>query len=427
MLRVFRGDAIYLYTTRISAILLQSVSLFIIAAKIGVDEFGRFTFMFSASQIAAVLLNTGSLEYLQRILPARDASHEGKGNTSIVLSCFYRTFTLSTISLLALLSFKSIEIKGLTPAFLNEAQLILATGFLLSCLYISIAVVRVASGASHSMLLRDLFPYLFFLAGFFIAEQAFTPSADDILLIFCASLALSICLSIVSGFRYLQSRKTSLEDIDMKENSYRTFWGSSIVGASFSQADIFVARIFLDNTGLGIYSIARRVSNLVSMPQIIANWTINISVARDFELNDINSLQEHAKRGLMIAAPLAIFLAIFIVGTATIWLPLFHVPASGPVYLLLLVLLLAQLINVLAGANLLFAAQCRQELYALKSRLISFIFGVILMTLGAIAFASAGIAIGVLAATLILNTLVVYHVWKTTGVLTSIPLRIFKK
>ena len=81
LLREIKGEAVYLYGVRISAILLQSVTLFIVAAAIDIEEFGRFVFMFSASQVATVILGAGGPLFLQRVLPARDISSGGLGNS----------------------------------------------------------------------------------------------------------------------------------------------------------------------------------------------------------------------------------------------------------------------------------------------------------------------------------------------------------
>lgn len=421
-----KGDALYLYTSRTGAVLLQSISLFVVAAEIGVEEFGRFTFIFSASQIVAVIVNAGSQEYLQRVLPSREVRYGGAGNTNIVLACFFRGILLSG-SLFALISIIYLCGIKLPGANWFQAPLIIATGFLLSCLYILVAVVRVAKSAGYSMLLRDLFPYLFFLAGFYTVYVAGHTSAEAVIGIFCGSLIAVILLSAVSGWRYLKAHKIDNSEYDTDGNRYSVFWGSSIAGASFSQADIIIARLFLNDEGLGIYSIARRVSNLVSMPQIIANWTINVSVAKNFELNDFKALQQQATRGLIISAPLAIFGALTIIASSGLWLPLFHVTPSIQVILLLAILIFAQLVNVLAGANLLFAAQCRQEVYAFRVRLASLALGIASMTGGAALFGAPGIALGVLVSIIYLNGMVTRHVKRTTGVITSISTKLFQR
>ncbi len=206
LLRALRGEAIYLYGMRFGAILLQSVVVFVVAAVIGIEEFGRFTFMYSASQIMTVILGAGSPLFLQRTLPVRDVRSGGMGNSKSVATCLLRTAVLAGLCLVVLLCANLYLHGDVSFQTGREALLILLTGFLLSILQIFIAVVRVARTATYSMMLRDLFPYLGFLAGIGVSILMGYNSAEAVMLVFSAAIFAAASLSIVSSGSYLMTR-----------------------------------------------------------------------------------------------------------------------------------------------------------------------------------------------------------------------------
>lgn len=416
------GEAIWLYASRFSAVLLQSVSLLLIAGLIGVEEFGRFAFLFSASQVMAVILSIGSPQLLQRELPSRDALYDGIGNLRIVSQSLLKTFAFAAAIAVFLVTIGSVDFNLFGAIFLHEAMLITFAGLLLGILHIAVAVVRVARSATYSMMLRDLVPYFLFLLGFLGLFYIGLPSARDVLLIYCAALGISFLASMLASIDYLSKRKGGIVEGKISNKQHLTFWGSSIIGTALSQIDTLVARFFLSDAGLGIYSILRRVSNLISIPQVIADWSINVKVATDFALGNYGALQQHANRGLLLAVPVSAVILALLLLSSPVWLAYFDVSVTGGVVLIFMLLLGAQFFNVMSGANMLFASQCREELYVVKARMISLAVGIVVMTGGASHFGGVGIAIGVLLAVILVNTLVVRHVHSKTGTWTSLRL-----
>ncbi len=418
------GGAFNLYLTRGSAILLQSITLFLIAGVISIEEFGQFTFLLGASQVGSVLLGLGGAQILQREMPVIDARQNGRGVLRLVTIAllYLSVFTLFMLGLLAVVTSNMFNLEIFSIQ--NSGLLILAMGYSLGLLNIGISVVRVSHSATLSMLLKDTIPYLLFLLGFFICYQQNILSANILILVFSAAVLICFAVCTVVAMSYLLVRTGVYDKENIKIHHFIVFWWSSIIGSLSSQVDILLAKLFLGETDLGIYSLLKRVTNLVSLPQIIANWSINVKVARDFALNDNDSLQNLANEGLKISLPVAFILFAGIGLFSPLWLDLFDVAFDAYVLITLVILLLGQLANVLAGANMLFVSHCRQEVYALKSRVLSLIFGVIFILVGVHYLYAIGIAIGISLSILMLNIMVLLHVKSKTGIWTSVQLPI---
>jgi O-antigen/teichoic acid export membrane protein len=300
-----------------------------------------------------------------------------------------------------------------------EVILIIVAGFLFSILDIIVAVLRNAKSATFSMMVNDCLPYLFFLIACLWIKIS---SAEMIMLAFIGALLLCCMLALLFSFSYLKARRHLLRDKEKASRQYLTFWGGSILGALLAQSDVLLARYFVDGTTLGFYAILRRISNLNSLQQVIVNWSINVEVAKKFASADKFALQESATKGVMIAVAVALLMFIGIGIRTSLWLPFFDVELNVTVFGILITLMFAQLVNVMSGANLLFANQCKEEYFVLKSRIFALVLSYIAIPFFAWYWGGLGLAFGCAIPMIILNLMVTYRVRKNIGVWTSVPI-----
>ena len=419
-----KGPVLWLYFIRFSAIFLQSVSLFLIAALVGIEDFGKFSFLFSSSQVISVIVAFGGSQYLLRILPTRDVIYESGGNYNVILKCFFRPIAITLFICLGwhvLVSYIHLE---LVVQYKDEFLLIVIASLLLALLQNFISIVRVTGSANSSLLLREFYPYFFLVILTLITVYFNYLSALSLMIMFCISLFVCICMALYYSFDYLIKCRSIIDNShDVGRDEHLSFWGSSIIGILYSQVDILLTKLFFGDVAVGIYALLRRVTNLISLPQVIANWTIVVSVAKDFSLNNINSLRESAKRGAWIAFPAAVLMTIILSLLLPIWFGIFGIELNINYIFIFIILSIAQLFNVFAGSNLLFAAQCKEEKYVLRTRITSLLIGVIIMLMGGLYFDMKAIAIGAAVAIILLNYMVLMHVKRVLGIWTSISLR----
>lgn len=434
---IFRKETLWLYAIRFGTIFLQSFSVFIIAAFINFEEFGQFSFLFNACRIVSVVLGLGGSEFLIRELAYGDAKHNGLGNYLLFKHAFLRSFYFGVI-LLIIISLPwvllvneinlGVDIDAVISKIYNREVfqtivIILCSGYLYCVLGIFVSVVRVSKSATFSSTISDFLPYLFFLMGFAVCMLLGAQSAAMLMVAFSVSLLVCCCFAIYFAFPYL--RKCRGDKAEEYNKEYYTFWGISIAGTLIAQSDVLIAKMFLDDIGLSVYALLRRVSNLISLPQVIVNLAINIEIAREYALKNLSALQECAHKGLVMALPLSSLMVFVIVLLSPIWFEFFKIEQLLSNYLILVILIFGQLVNVMSGANLLFASLCKQELFVFKSRIFSLLIGYITMAIGALYYGNVGFAVGSMVTMLLLNIIVTRRVKKKIGVVTSIPLLCF--
>ena len=419
---IAKGEAIWLYASRVGAILSQSLMFFVLAAVFGTSKFGQFSFMFSAAQITSVIVSAGAGETLLRVLPEREAKYSGAGNLSIIAISFARTAILTALCMCLLYLSEWIFDDKTISAFKQEAQLILVVGFLMASIDTAVTVVRVLKSPTLSMMIRDSIPYLVFLVAIVVCSVAGFHSANILFFAFGVSSLISLIVALMIVAKS-SNQWTFRSSVKVSAGSdYKIFWGLTTVGSAFSQLDMMVARYFFGDSTLGVYALIRRVANLVSLPQVIANWALSVGIAFDYASGNRDALEQHAIRGLVIAVPMALVIGLVLSLSSPIWMGLFHIDITFTIFSALLVLIFGQLFNVMSGANLLFACQCGEGAYVLKSRIVAFLTGTIMMWLGAHFLSIFGLAIGVAFSIVLLNVLVTYHVRKTLGIWTAVPI-----
>lgn len=440
---MFNVRVLTLYASRFGAIGLQSITFFLIAGMISLEAFGEFSFLFAASRISAVILALGGTGYLLRELAV--CKVDGKTDMfarylrKILRSSIVLMLVFIIAVLLAIVSFGNSERQGSVSSLQlilraieenKEWFVILAGGYAISMLDVTISLLRNTRSATTAMVWSDCMPFLLFLTLFLFAMHFYESiSAWEMVSILAISYFIcalcSLLLSIQQLVRNEQSLSLITKSSSDEQRSYLSFWGSSILGASMAQADLLIAKYFLNEWELGVYSLFRKISNLVSMPQVVVNWAMSTRIARQFREKKTNELVITARDGLFLAVPMSVIMLIAFLFSMPLWVGFFEIELIPMLVIVFAILLFGQLFNVLSGANLLFANQCREEGYVLRSRFISLIIGVLAMFIGAGGWGLAGMAIGVAVPIVVLNVLVSWRVRKVVGVWTPVlPLRI---
>ena len=431
-----------LYATRFGAVFLQSLTFFVVASLTSLESFGEFIFLFAASRMCAAVLDLGAKNYLLREVALAIATGDQRVfarylikilRSSVVLAflilCFYSYFLtlpllsddLSSVSIWSRLK----RITADNSEYLN----VLYCGYAICLLEITISVLRNTNSASVAMLWSDCMPFLIFLAIFGVAvtigidiSSVVMISALGLAFFLCSFLAL---MFVVRSIRKMDGKWISLSwDKDIKRD-YFAFWGINILGVSMTQLDMLIAKTFLSEWELGVYSLFRKITNLISMPQIVSIWAINTRIATQYQNKDMRGLADSARKGLYLSVPLATILLMSFFLLMPIWPDFFNLQLELLVLVAFIILAFGQYINVLYGANLLFANQCRQEHFVWRYRLIAVLTGAFVMSLGAYIFGLVGMALGVCIPILIQNVLISNHVKQAIGI--WVPVALFHR
>ena len=427
-----------LFVIRAGVVGLQSASFFVIAKLFGVEVLGQFSFIFASSRICSVVYSMGGPAYLLRELSFCKAD----GEVNYFVRYLNKMLRSTLVFILAIGVYLLISLQNRTVAdysggvlsvleaiiFSNLSWLvILVFAYIISAMDITISLVRNLRSSTLSMFLSDFLPYFVFVIIIAVYSEFATGSGLRVAIFlmfgFFISFSVSFLISVIalSKFGKAGFRMTMIKD---SKRSYFSFWGGAAAGVCMAQADIVIAKYFLSEVELGVYSLFRKVSNLICLPQVIANWMLSTKIATSFRKADKKELSSLAKRGLDIAVPVSVTIFFLFLVTVPVWFSLLQVPLTWLTVIALSVLMFSQLFDVLSGVNVLFANQCNEEQYVLKIRLTAFVVGSLGMVFGAYWGGIVGMASGISISILLVNILVSNHVKKIVDVWTPVmPLR----
>ena len=421
MLGLLKGEHIFLYLSRGGALLAQSVVFLLIAFSSDLGEFGRFSFLISTVGVVSVLVAQGGSAILLRDLPEPFMKQDNPLIGQIVWLTFIRLFFAILVLLGAISLIANQFTNALPSGFFEIAVTVVLAAFAHALLGLAVSVLRVRGGTLSALLYRDLFPFVL-LGILYLASKILYPlDSEGILVLHGFSLAFCAVCCLFTVRKNLVVSPRMLRKNPLYSSNTVVFWMSSVVGTVFAQQDIIIARALLGDHYLGVYALFRRITNLISISQIVANWTVNVDVRKYFVVSNLPKLNQLAAHALSISFPIGLLLGVGIVTFAWLWLPLFGLEPDLYSITQLSVLILGQVFGVAAGANMAFAAQCNQESYALKARCIALFVGAGCAVCGGLLSGGLGIAVAVLVSIVTLNTLVTVKVFQTVRVWTSFP------
>lgn len=406
-----------LFLIRFGVIGAQLIVLLVLAALMQRSEFGAFAYGWAAIQMVGSLISLGGPGYLLREMSARQAGPEyGPAPLQVLLIA---SAGPALLALIVWFIIRSLISHNLLPLPSPDFAIVIVLGGWLNNLVANIAVpIRVSGAPNTAMFYRDGLGHLIVLAsGFSVAATAPAVSALRVLEGYCALAVLVVAAGLVIAA--LRTRTASYFG-NGKQRFSLAFWASGLTAMLAAQIDILIGGLFLNPAHLGSYQILRKAANLLSLPQIIANWSIAVEASKAFASGDRVSLRDSAREGLMIAIIPAIALGVTLVLASPALFSWYHIPADTNSLMTFLILTTGGLANVGFGANFLIAAQCHLEHLALRARLIALFAGAVFLGCLSPALGTTGVAVAMATSTTLMNVLIWLDVQRRLGVDTSI-------
>ncbi|MBK0397894.1 oligosaccharide flippase family protein [Limibaculum sp. M0105] len=400
----------WLYAARGLVVALQAVVFLSFAAVMAPDEFGRFAFAFAVARMAASGISCGVPGYLLRELPARLAT--GRGPVPAAQLAVLSVGIPLTICLLAWVALRDLPVDFMSfREVATGGGLLVATvlilGFALSLVSTAGTLVRVGSGSFAGMAVQQALPFAAIALAFVPRLFGVRYGVPELLLVAAALLLVSTAGLILWQWR----RRTGVIgaggarlDLGRAMREAAPFWGNGLLITIATQVDIVIAAAFVHEEELGSYALIRNVANLVAIPRMIANWAIATRVARAWALGDSDALRECLADGRRLSTQPAIAGAAVLALTSPGWFYLYHVPldAVWP-WLVLALLLAANLATAFLGLSIIYASQCGLERLTLSVRIGALVIGSLVAVIGGMFLGAPGVALGTVTMTVLLN------------------------
>ncbi|MCF7779651.1 oligosaccharide flippase family protein [Sulfitobacter sp. M220] len=392
-----------LYIVRGTVVGSNFASMILLAFVLPLHIYGSVVLTWSVILLLSAIGGLGAGAYILREMSARV-----EGNKSVSGISFSTAISLTVIWPLIIILLIMIGVAAGLPIFkeifedfsianfnykISDLALICLISWLINIISHLANMMRVQGKIITPMVLRDSGPQLMLLIGA-VVTLAIWPNNVTVtkILAIYATMATSIVI-LTSCSIFLRSRAISVLFAHRGETSNKfnlSFWGVSVTGTAWNNADIIIGGFLFSPEAIGIYQIIKRVANLASMPQIVANWAIVVSLSRSHAARDSNRIQNSLRQGAKLSFVPLLVLSI----CCSVIIPIVLSYIKGPMivgdWVVFSLLLLGSILNVGFGGNFVAATQCGMEAEAFRSRIWGLI--VLFMIIYVLSFTRLGIS-----------------------------------
>lgn len=311
-----------LYLSRGGVVALNAVSTLVLGLLMEPEAFGRFVYLWSATLTLSAIASMGGAQFLLREMSARQAGEHHGVTRDFALRLAFLYPLLLILAAVLLFEMLRAWLPG-SARYLDILQgnvPLVATGAYLLNVAAHIAnPLRISGRANLAMLFRDGWAQmLLLLAALFNLAAAWDLSAHGLLLSF-VGMALVLLLGLALWVAAKGLPAGMFRGAGRAPRYQFSFWGNGILGTMTSQVDIIIAGNYLAPAGLGTYQILKRFANLLSLPQIVANWLVIVTIGRYYAAGDLDAVQGQCRVGLRYSLlPGALLLVLGLV--ASPWL-----------------------------------------------------------------------------------------------------------
>lgn len=295
------GKAWFLFATRGLTVLSNFLSMLAIAYCLGIDEYGRFVFIWTMGIVASSVISFGLPVYLLREMSITSAS-DGRGvsvsfalKMGVALPAVFVGIIWGLGSLG--LHFDVLQCIGVTR---ENLPLVLILAFFLN-LNTNFSSATYALGFMNaSMFQRDALPQVFASLAAVIAVVMGQAQSTFVLLLI--SIMMGLWLIAIAIAILVANRSKAIFGAPRGGGGYTvSFWGGAVLGMVWAQIDVLVGSVFMTPAQLGAYNILRRVANLAALPVTISTWATVGDFSRAFAAGDRAKIEETNRRALTLS------------------------------------------------------------------------------------------------------------------------------
>jgi len=324
-------------------------------------EFGRFAISYALVRLLQAGSGLGAQSYLLKDIPYRQVQNRPWHKHSDVF--FYFIFCPLMICVFWGFALEGLAISKIAayPLHAGEGSSIACLAFFWTILITLASYVRVLRSSSEALILKELTGPAAIIAvmGFgFIFDADITVAG----LIFAAGILLLIGELIMLGWHvfkpWIPVGGFCAESISFKE--LKDYWGTVVLNTMTTQLDIVLAGIVLSPAIVGVYTIIKRMTNVVSLATSIVVWMYAPKISRASASANLALLSEIAKKAIQLTIGPAIIIAIILIVTMSWWTEYFDINTDRTFFLIFSLLLGSQILSISIGSTMMFATQTGQ-------------------------------------------------------------------
>lgn len=366
-------------------------------------DFGRFAIIYAGARLLAAFAGLGAPSFLLKDVPWRQA----RGLPWHSAGAATLTFIVYP-ALICAAAGAGAEAIGSTgtayyPLLPGEGAAMALLGFVWAGMLALGAYVRTTRGPTEAMLVADLYTPLAMLAALVALWAAGLPQVIRIVLLCCvivgATQLAMLAWHAVRGWIPVGGPNAELVRI----RELIAYWGTVLLNTASTQIDILIAGSVVGPVTTGVYTIIKRITNILALPMSIAVWMLAPRISRASATDDRNALAAAARSGIRLAFFPALALTVAVAASAPWWFAWFEIPLAREAIAVLAILLFANLLSVAFGPSMMFATQTGMPQVAVRALLMAVVVAGAWMAIGGTLGGVVLIAIGQVLMYLIIN------------------------
>lgn len=401
-------------------VLLTFLSNFIAARLLGPEEYGTFTYLFTCIAVFAniAVLGFNSL-FIREAAVYKSKSEWGRLKGLVTIASVAVVVASVVLMILGLPLFKTFDVLSkIGDISLFRISLIALPLVSLILLYQSVlqGLQKIIAGQLAEKIIRPLVFIFLITAVYFVDESNISITSFIWLNVISFGVALTFVIVSVNKnvSPFFKTVKANYENNKwLKSSMY--FFVSGIVQVINSRIDVLLLGVWKGSKDVGIYNVAIRLSDFITMSLFIVNMVIAPSISNLYHNQQKEKLQMVVTSGARIAFLFSLPVIFFLVLGGKFILSLF-----GEAFILgytpMLIIIAAQIVNVASGSVGYILMMTRNEKYVFVGLLISLVMNIGLNVLLTPYYGVNGTALAVAASIVTLNGIMLFFVRKKTKI-----------
>lgn len=331
------------------------------------DEFGRFAIAYALARLLQAGSGLGAQSYLLKDIPYRQVhGRPWHSNRSAALYFVVAPLAICIVAGVALESLATFG-GGIYPLLAGQGAAIAVFAFLWTILVTLAVYVRTLRSSSEAMLLKELAAPAALLVTMGLGWLNGDISITQLLL--GAGLLLLLGELVMIGWHLYKSwlpvGGPNGESVPFPE--LRAYWGTVLLNTMTSQLDIVLAGIVLSPAAVGLYTIIKRITYVMTLAVSVVVWMYAPRISRASAAANTTALYHFARRCMQFTlAPAAVVLLLLLVAIPW-WTAYFDIDTNKTFWILFALMLGSQILSVSLGSTMMFATQTGQPLLMVKS------------------------------------------------------------
>jgi O-antigen/teichoic acid export membrane protein len=367
-------------------------------------DFGRFAIIFAGARLLAAFAGLGAPSFLLKDVPWRQAKALPWHSTGAATLTFivYPALICAAVG-------GGAEAIGTTgteyyPLLPGEGAVMALLGFVWAGMLALGAYVRTTRGPTEAMLVADLYTPLAMLAALVMLWTIGLADLIDLVLLCCAIVGATqlamLTWHAVKG--WIPVGGPDAQPVRIRE--LLAYWGTVLLNTASTQIDILIAGSVVGPVATGVYTIIKRITNILALPMSIAVWMLAPRISRASATDDRAALAAAARSGIRLAFFPALALTFAVAATAPWWFAWFEISLVRESIAVLCILLFANLLSVAFGPSMMFATQTGMPQVAVRALTVAVLVAGGWMTIGGGIGGVIAIAFGQVLMYLLINT-----------------------